>query len=228
MHAPEGAQGSRPARTFTVDGVRYTRRWSRDGLFGGARRLVYDVRFPLGERMRIRPAPDRVYHDLAGLDPAWSEEIGAYVRPGSRVLIMGAGTGAIASIVSALVGESGAVVSIERDGESVRYARKRYPQVNTAIELAREDMLEGEIEGSFDLAIIPRPLREVVGEGVPMDAGHIARDIMRVLRPGSRLITLRASLPDGSPCAGEGSAFCFVIKDARTRGADGSRRGEGR
>lgn len=200
------------ARSLTVEGVRYTRRWSREGFFGGARRVVYDVRFPSGERMRIRPGEDRVYHDLAGFPASWLNEIAAHVRPGSRVLILGAGTGALGEIVAALVGESGAVVSIERDGESVRYARRRYPRANVAIELARDDMLEGEIEGAFDAAIVARPIPEIVGEGVSIDARGLAGEVMRVLRPGGRLIASCVNLPDCTPCAGEGSAFCYVTK----------------
>lgn len=206
------------ARSVTVEGVRYTRRWSREGFFGGVRRVIYDVRFPSGERMRIRPGDDRVYHDLTGIPSPWLSEIGAYVRPGSRVLILGAGTGALGDVVSALTGESGAVVSIERDGESVRYARRRYPRANVAIELARDDMLEGEIEGAFDAAIVARPILEIVGEGVAIDARGLAGEVMRVLRPGGRLIALRVNLPDCTPCAGEDSVFCYVTKPGAARG----------
>lgn len=205
-----------PARSVTVDGVRYTRRWSREGFFGGSRRVVYDVRFPSGERMRIRPGADRVYHDLSGIPAEWLGEIGVFIRPGSRVLILGAGTGALGDVVSALAGESGAVVTIERDGESVRYARRRYPRANVAIELARGDMLEGEIEGAFDVAIVARPIPEIVGEGVAIDARTLAGEVMRVLRPGGRLIAPRTSLPDCTPCAGDGSAFCYLTKPEHT------------
>ena len=172
------------ARRFEVDGVEYRARRR------GAGERSYDVRFPSGQAMRVRSTPERVYDDLCGRARiALYERAGEWCRPGMRILDLPCGTGGGAAWLSGRVGPSGAVVAIERDSESVRYARRRWGIENVAFEIGGAEELEGEPDGAFDGAVVvlagdaegvARAVRRVVGEGrsvgvvvdEPEDAGR--------------------------------------------------------
>ena len=57
--------------------------------------------------------------------------------------------------LAARVGPSGAVVALDPDHESIRYARRRYTDSNIAWEIGGIGSLEGELDGSFDVVIAP-------------------------------------------------------------------------
>lgn len=146
----------------------------------------YAARFPAGRRMRIRVSPARSYEDLSG--PVLLGEYRRYeelVRPGSRALVMRSGTGYAAAWLAERVGPSGAVVAIDDDGESVRYARWRYPLPNVAFEQSAPGRIEGELagetDGGFDavLAIHALHARD--------DAPALLRELWRVTAPGGWL-----------------------------------------
>jgi len=157
------------ARRFEVDGVEYRARRRGSG------ERSYDVRFPGGQAMRVRSTGQRVYDDLCGRARiALYERAGGWSRPGMRILDLPSGTGGGAAWLSRRVGPSGAVVAIERDSESVRFARRRWGVGNVAFEIGGAEQLEGEPDGSFDGAVVvlpPEPeaaaraVRRVVGEG---------------------------------------------------------------
>ncbi|MCL4220450.1 MAG: methyltransferase domain-containing protein [Phycisphaerales bacterium] len=144
----------------TVDQVRYT---ERDAV-PLARALAseatgskdYLVRFPDNSGMRIRCQHTRIYADLMP-DPRLPayEALDRIIKPGMRVLELAAGTGAGAALLARTVGPSGGVVALERDGESVRFARRRYPAPHLAIERGGIESLRGELDGSFDAIVCP-------------------------------------------------------------------------
>ncbi len=172
-------------KSLVVAGVRYSRRRERPAFFARSGAWLYDVRFPDGEQMRIRPSESRRYDDLTGdALPDGFELIAETIRPGSRVFIAGAGTGLAGDIVAHIVGASGGVVTVERDGESVRYARKRYARPNVSVEFASGAALQGEVEGSFDVTISLCPL----ASAMDCKAIQAKLELLRVLRPGGRLI----------------------------------------
>ena len=172
-------------RKIVVDGVVYRERnsvslkRSLSGFGGGAGDGVkeYDVRFsglgmpkaslqyPFRETMRIRCTNKRVYQDLSS-DPrlGFLDAYRALVRPGMRVLDLGCGTGALSGELAGLVGPSGAVVGIHRDGESVRFARQRYRHDHLAYELGWIESLEGELDRSFGVVIATDALRDAADE----------------------------------------------------------------
>lgn len=146
-------------RSLLVDGVRYIEREPtplRRALSArGQGSKDFDVRFPDGESIRIHCSAKRIYADLMP-DPRlplyrFSQR---WVRPGMRVLELGCGTGAGSMLLSLLTGPSGSVVSLDPDGESVRFARRRYPQPNLAFEIGAGDALRGELDGAFDAAFL--------------------------------------------------------------------------
>lgn len=198
---PDDSMGRRLARlvgiapVFTVDGVQYRERRAEP-----LRRALgerghgfkeYDVRFPSGERMRIRAARDRFYPDLVAMRmPPLGRLIEQLVRPGMRVALLDAGTGQPGAWAALCAGAAGAVVALERDGESVRFARRRYPASNISYEIGDLDGLSGELDGSFSGVVALR-------------AGARALEAWRVVGPGGWLLTcdegaqsLRAALPE--------------------------------
>lgn len=106
------------------------------------------------ESMRIRFTHRRRFADL-GHDPRvrFVRSLRGIVRPGDRVLDLGCGTGAGSAELAYGVGPSGGVVAINRDGESIRYARQRYRANHLAYELGWLDTLSGELDGAFHAAI---------------------------------------------------------------------------
>jgi 2-polyprenyl-3-methyl-5-hydroxy-6-metoxy-1,4-benzoquinol methylase len=157
-------------RKEVVDGVVYLHRsqsslrrsLSESG--GGVKE--YDVRFPsrggvlkspqypVRETMRIRYTHQRIYRDL-GQDPRvhFALLVADHIRPGCRVLEMGCGTGGASAIYADLSGPSGGVVSVHRDGESIRFARQRYRENHLAFELGWMETIDGELDGGFDAVI---------------------------------------------------------------------------
>ena len=192
---PTGDDRQDSPKAVVVAGVRYARRRERLAFFKRAGDWMYDVRFPDGEQMRIRPGASRRYQDLThDALPDGFESIAESIRPGSRVFIAGAGTGLAGDIVARIVGTSGAVVTIECDGESVRYARKRYPRPNVSVEFASSGALAGEVEGSFNVTVALCTVGEAMG-GDPMAT---KLDLLRVLGPGGRLIARIEELSEAS------------------------------
>ncbi|CAN0564192.1 unnamed protein product, partial [Laminaria digitata] len=166
----------------------------------GAGVKEYDVRFPLPkqamasaqyphrESMRIRFTRRRQYADL-GHDPRvrFVRSLRGVVQPGQRVLELGCGTGAASSLLASAVGPSGGVVAINRDGESIRFARQRYRFDHLAYELGWLDTLSGELEGAFDVAIAVDLFRDA-----PDDPGKSRAivELWRVLALGGSLLLI--------------------------------------
>ncbi|MEM9065727.1 MAG: class I SAM-dependent methyltransferase [Planctomycetota bacterium] len=172
---------------LVVDGVRYHARSGeplRRALSPTGRgSKEYDAQFPTGERMRIRVTRRRHFADLLGpgrLDLYRAS--GNAVRPGLRVLDLASGTGAGAAWLAERVGPSGAVVALEEDGASVRYARRRYAAPNIAYEITEERSLEGEPDGAFDAVFL------IASPGSLTDRPDAVRarlvELPRLLAPG--------------------------------------------
>lgn len=197
-----------PGRVITVDGVQYRERKGGGGAAGGALRSVfsthdaggvgvreYEVRFPDTDSrkrpFRIRATPTRIYDDLTP-DPR-AELVRAFdgvVRPGDRVLELGCGTGAGSNLLAYLVGPSGGVVALDRDGESVRFARQRYTAATLGFELGWVETLSGELDHAFDAVMVTDPFRD---DATPKDRMRTLDEIVRVLRPGGHLLCIGSS-----------------------------------
>lgn len=163
----------------------------------------FRVTFPDGSKQIIRASAQRVFDDIMGpLGYDAGQGVLAplleIIRPGSRLLLVNAGTGAAAAWLGAAVGRSGAVVALESDEQSVLFAAKRYPRHNIAIELGGAEGLRGETDGSFHGAAVLQP--------VPGEAGHVAlTEIWRVIAPGGWML---------AACApGTGESVAAAIRD---------------
>jgi SAM-dependent methyltransferase len=196
-HAPEVARPARGVgprlrslvglrKAFSVAGVRYrevTAERLRHALSRqGPGSKEYKVSFPGGRSMVITCTPARGFADITGprlLTPL--QRIEPVLRPGMRVLIVEGGTGYIAEWAAARVAPSGAVVSLDRDRQSVLYAQRRYRVANTAFEHAGIDALAGETDHAFGGVIAVEAMREG-DEPVPF-----LRELWRVVAPGGWL-----------------------------------------
>ncbi len=114
----------------------------------------YRVTFRDGSKLLIHCSLRRPYADIMGplLLPLY-QRIQGLIRPGARVLVLPCATGYLAAWVAGRVGPSGAVVAIDPDDESVRYAQKRYAAPNAAFEIGDTTALGGEIDNSFDAVL---------------------------------------------------------------------------
>ncbi len=142
----------------------------------------YRVTFPDGSKQIIRCSAQRIFDDLMGplgYDAGQGQLVSLLdiIRPGSRLLIIQAGTGAAAAWLGAAVGTSGAVVALEEDEQSVKFATRRYPRHHISFERGSVEQLAGEIDASFDGAVILRPL-----DAATRDAALL--EIWRVVVPG--------------------------------------------
>jgi SAM-dependent methyltransferase len=191
-----------PGRVVTAEGVQYRERRARPA--GPLRTPFtqpepgvreYEVRFPDADQrkrpLRIRATPTRIYDDLTP-DPRVEliRTLDDVVTPGQRVLELGCGTGAGSRHLAHLVGPSGGVVSLDRDGESVRFARQRYPADQLGFELGWTETLSGELDAAFDAVVCVDPFRNDPG---PAERARTLDELARVLRPGGRLLCIGSS-----------------------------------
>ncbi len=167
---------------------------------GGSGVKVYEVRFPalgssmasrqypMRESMEIRYTRTRMFGDL-GHEPrvGFLEQVKDHIKPGDRVLELGCGTGSASGLLAGLVGPSGAVVAMNRDGESIRYARQRHRHNHLAFELGWLETLEGELDGAFDAVIVVDLFRDAPDD--PSKSRAIA-NIWRLVSSGGMVTVI--------------------------------------
>lgn len=173
----------------------------------------YRVTFPDGTKLMIRCSAQRVFDDLMGplgFDAGQGviAPLLEIIRPGSRVLLLNAGTGAAGAWLGAAVGASGAVVALEEDEQSVAFAARRYPRPNVSYELGSVGELTGETDASFEGAAVLRPIRAGEEE-------HALTELWRVLAPGGWLLVMCPS--------GHGEAIAALLKSLPAGDAAGLR-----
>lgn len=191
---------TRARRISVIQGVRYEELDAvplRRALSRGMGKR-YRVRFPSGAKMVLEVSGQRPIADLLGAgDLGEFSVIDPLMRPGDRVLLLHAGTGHGPAWLSERLGPTGALVALESDPTSVRYARHRYSPANSALEVCdlsahgtTTPALAGELDGAFD-GIIHRRL----GGSKPNDIAQLA-ECWRLLAPGGVLAVFFAS-PSG-------------------------------
>lgn len=183
-----------------VEDVRYRERKPNavKGLIssGSVDAREFEVRFPgvIDRRqrpMRIRATRARLYDDLEP-DPRVElvRVLDRIVRPGDRVLALGSGTGAAARQLARLVGPSGGVVALDRDGESVRFARQRYKDPQIGFELGWIETLAGELDRAFDAVVAVDMLRDATNQ---IERARNTLELIRVIRPEGHLLCIGSS-----------------------------------
>jgi SAM-dependent methyltransferase len=174
-------------QAYLVDGVRY-REVTVEPLRHALSRKGpgfkdYDATFSDGSTLRIRCTARRVYADLAPSRlAAVCDAAERLLRPGMRILILEGGTGDCGAFVAGRVAPSGAVVSIDRDAESIEFALRRYRNTGSAFEVGGIEGLAGETEGAFRGVIAVEPL------AATDNADAVLRELWRVVAPTGWLL----------------------------------------
>jgi demethylmenaquinone methyltransferase/2-methoxy-6-polyprenyl-1,4-benzoquinol methylase len=126
----------------------------------------------------------------ADRDRAWRRRAArrAALRPGQTALDLCTGTGKLAHELLPFVGRAGRVIGIDFSPAMLEVARRREPQV----EFRLGDVTHlSEADGSVDAITIAFGLRNLV------DRETALREMLRVLRPGGRLVILEFAPPRG-------------------------------
>lgn len=161
----------------------------------------YRITYPDGVKQLVRVSVTDVFADLmgsVGLDQYY--KVADLIRPGSRVLEVGAGTGYRAAWLSSMVGPSGAVVAIGQKRELAEYAQRRYPRPNIAFEVGSPQTLAGETDGAFDTVFVSGVL------DLSEESATLAQELWRVLAAGGRMVVHLASEPSAGAQGASGNA----------------------
>ncbi|MEQ8843920.1 MAG: class I SAM-dependent methyltransferase [Phycisphaerales bacterium] len=190
---------TRTRRTTVVENVRYEEIDPlplRRALAKGISKR-YRIRFPSGAKMALEVGHARPIADLMGTqDLGEFSVVDPLMRPGDRVLLLHAGTGYGPHWLSNRLGPTGALVALDPDSTSIRYAKHRYHSANTALEVCDLNQptapaaLNGELDGAFDAIIHRRiPAHEPTAQAQ-------LKECWRLLAPGGALAVLLAA-PSG-------------------------------
>ena len=126
----------------------------------------------------------------ADRDRAWRRRAAslAGLRPGQTALDLCTGTGKLAHELLPYVGQSGRVIGVDFSPAMLALARQREPNVQFRLgDVARLS----EADASVDAVTIGFGLRNLV------DRDAALREMVRVLRPGGRLVILEFAPPRG-------------------------------
>ncbi|MBK7405589.1 MAG: class I SAM-dependent methyltransferase [Phycisphaerales bacterium] len=195
----------RGRRTISVQGIRYTERTTEPlhRALGdrGPGFKDYDALFPEAAPLRIRCTASRPYADIVGpaiLAPYRQSD--PIIRPGMRVLDARCSTGYGAAHLAQQVGPSGAVVALDPDHESIRFARRRYPYGNVSFEIGGPDSVSGEFEGAFDAIVAVELLQDAE------QAARTLAGLWRVLAPGGPMLLVQPLPVTGARAPEAGAA----------------------
>jgi 2-polyprenyl-3-methyl-5-hydroxy-6-metoxy-1,4-benzoquinol methylase len=88
----------------------------------------------------------------------WLERYG--MAPGHRVLEIGCGVGTLTELLAGALGPSGSVVGLDLSPKSIDVARGRLAAF-TNVELRVGDALSTELEGAFDVVVLPDVIEHI-------------------------------------------------------------------
>lgn len=163
---------------------------------------------------RIAPRYDW-FNRLAscGLDQRWRRQALRHggLQPGLRLLDVCSGTGDLALLAAAVQQGRGEIIGIDMNGAMLGLARRKQQRRRRTIDWVHGDALALPFcDGSFDRVTIGFSTRNLSD----LNAG--LREMVRVLRPGGRLIVLETGRP-ANPIIRSGYQL-FLLTAARTIG----------
>ena len=131
------------------------------------------------------------------IDPRFTPVVDAVIEragltAGERVLDLGTGTGSVVERAAAIVGGDARVVGVDISPDMLAMARQRIAArglINVALRNGRGESIPAD-DDSFDVVLSSLTLMYVI------DRAAAAKEIVRVLRPGGRLIATVWGGPD--------------------------------
>ncbi len=132
----------------------------------------------------------------------------ADVKPGDRVLDLAGGTGDIAIRVAKRVGPKGHVVLSDINLAMLAEAKRRLSRNPLADRISLREADAEKLpfaDGEFDAVTIGFGLRNVTHQGLAL------AEMLRVLKPGGRLVVLEFSRPVARPVKPFYDAYSFVM-----------------
>ena len=138
----------------------------------GAKRRILRANLPPTNLIRIAPEIDsgEFYDSYVGRQLAvgvnarhhaikgWLRDAG--LRKGHRVLELGCGIGTLTGLIADEVGADGSVVAIDLSPKSIEVASARLSH-HRNVELIAADVLEVELAGQFDVAVLPDVIEHI-------------------------------------------------------------------
>src|SRR3954471_22800979 len=119
------------------------------------------------------------------------------VKMGDRLVQIGCAQGGRLAAIASKVGLSGRAVAVVPDERTAGLVRRAAEQFGVLVEIQVTSLLHMPLEdGSIDLAVVD----DTAGLFGGMAAGDLAaavREVVRVLRPGGRVILIGAASPTG-------------------------------
>jgi len=89
---------------------------------------------------------------------AWLRRFG--LRPGDRVLEIGCGIGTLTGLLADELGPQGSVLAVDLSPASIEAARERLGDRDN-VSLVAADIVEAELEGSFDAVVLPDVIEHI-------------------------------------------------------------------
>ena len=179
---------------------------------------------------RIAPRYDLLNRLMtAGLDGGWRRAAAAAadVSAGGRALDLCTGTGDLAFDLAERVTELGEVVGLDASGPMLERARAKAAERGLAVDFVQGDALALPFpDGGFDAATVAFGIRNVDD----LDLG--LREMVRVVRPGGRVVVLEITTPErlrtlhgmwfdrvvprlGAVVAGDAAAYSYLPASVR-------------
>ena len=129
----------------------------------------------------------------------------AELKPGETILDLGTGTGAVAHQAARLAGPDGTVTGVDISPEMLRLAERRAAMAglnNIQFREGRAETIPAE-DSSFNVVLASLSLMYVI------DRAAAAKEIVRVLRPGGRLVAAVWAAPE----------TCDIVRFQQTAGS---------
>ena len=143
----------------------------------------------------------------------------AGIRPGQRVLDLGSGAGDVALLLAEIVGPSGAVVGVERDGGSIARARERVAEAGAG----HVTFVQGDVAQVTGLP----PFDAAVGRWILMfvpEPHDVVRAAARLVRTGGTIafheVSWQTCLARSAELPLTGSAVRLLVSAFARTGAD--------
>jgi ubiquinone/menaquinone biosynthesis C-methylase UbiE len=119
------------------------------------------------------------------------------VKLGDRVVFVGCANGARLAAIAAKVGLSGRAVVVAPDERSAARARKGAEQAGVLLEVEVASPTKTPLDDSaFDLAVVD-DTDGLFGGLSSGDRSHAVREVVRLLRPGGRIVFVGVGSPTG-------------------------------